>query len=330
MRVSGWKLMCAVVLLMLVSGLAPAQTNGDFLPEGDGSGQEFDVTVSPLIVPTVDEFAAPQGAGAVGPLGVSAYVDVTSDIKSGVLAPFYRVSPALSFKAHVPLIFNYTRHYFGFDAEASGLGDITLDGEYTKRLQSSGAEFRFQGSVKLPTGDETKIDTDEFGSEYPVPLGTGGTDLLVRGQYARSSANTGIIAAALYRLNSGKETATDFGTAIMTSKVTNANLGVVSLFARRRVGGQLWFNLGASAMLIGDGKVETSWNDGTPGGESNLDQGGTLVDVFPGLSYDLGAFKPFAGARVPVVTSYDNDLRDDSRDAAFIFQISYRPASLTE
>ncbi len=327
---AGWGML---LMMLLVPALVFAQTGQEFVPDEGSGGQEFDAVTAPLIVPTVDEFAPPQGAGQgaeAAPLGISAYVDVTSDTQSGVLTPSYRVSRSLAFKAHVPLIFNYTRHYMGFDAEGSGLGDITLDTEYTRRIGGSGAELRLQGSVKLPTGDENKVDTDEFGFDYPVPLGTGAVDVLARAQYAWSSVNTGIIATGVYRLNSGNETATDFGSAIMTQKVTNANMGVLGLFARQRMGGKWWLNLGATTMITGDGDVETSWNDGTPGGKASLDQGGTLVDLFPGITYDLGAFKPFAGARVPVVTSYDNDLRDDSRDAAFIFQISYRPASLTE
>ncbi len=322
-----------VLMLMMVSGLAFAQTGQEFIPDEDGGNQEFDAVVAPLVVPTVDEFAAPRGEGRVaetGPLGISAYVDVTSDIQSGVLTPSYRVSRVLAFKAHIPLIFNYTRHYFGFDAEAGGIGDITLDAEFTRRMGGSGAELRLQGSVKLPTGDENKVDTDDFGSEYPVPLGTGAVDVLARAQYAWSSPNTGIIASALYRLNSGNEITTDFGSSIMIQKVTNADLGVLGLFGRRRMGGKWWLNLGATTMITGDGEIETWWNDGTPGSTMGMDQGGTLVDLFPGLTYDMGAFKPFFGARVPVVTNYDNDLRDDDRDAAFIFQVSYRPQSMME
>ncbi len=332
----GWQriLVGGVVLMMLLPVFALAQYGEQDGDEGS-SGQEFDAIVAPLVVPTADDFAAPQDQTegvAASPLGIDAYVDVTSDIKSGVLTPFYRFSPALAFKAHIPLIFNYTRHYFGFDAEASGLGDIVLDAEYTKRMPSSGAEFRFQGSVKLPTGDENKTDTDEFGWEVPVPLGTGEIDYMARVQYARSSVNTGIIVSALYRLNASHETVTDlgFGGLTMTNNVSSPNLGVVSLFARRRVGGKWWLNLGASTLLTGSGSVETTWSDATPASDSSLDQGGTLVDLFPGISYDLGAIKPFIGARVPVVTSYDNDFRDDNRDTAIIFQLSYRPRSLTE
>ena len=182
-----------VLMLLLVPGLVFAQTGQDFIGDGDdgGGGQEFDAIVSPLVVPTADEFVSPEGEAEeaqAGPLGISAYVDVTSDIQSGVLTPSYRVSKALAFKAHVPLIFNYTRHYFGFDAEAGGIGDITLDAEYTRRMGGPNAVLRLQGSVKLPTGDENKVDTDEFGSEYPVPLGTGAVDVLARAQYAWSSA----------------------------------------------------------------------------------------------------------------------------------------------
>ena len=333
MKDSRSRVLCVTAAaLMLIPVLAAAQTQ-DFFPEDSGGQYEFDTTVAPLVVPAAEDFAAPaeRTAGPVaGPVGVSTFFDVTSDIKSGVLTPFYRVSRALAFKAHVPLIFNSTRHYFNFDAEGSGLGDITVDTEYTMRRPDSGAEFRFQASVKLPTGDQDNTDADATGFEYPVPLGTGTVDFMARGQYARSTADTGLLASALYRMNSGDEIVSDLGSVIQTDKVTAANLGVISLFARHRVSGSWWLHLGASTMLTGDGKVETSWSDGTPGGETSLAQGGTLVDIFPGISYDLGALKPYVGARIPVVTSYDNVLLDDNRDTAFIFQFSYRPGSLAD
>ncbi len=39
---------------------------------------------------------------------------------------------------------------------------------------------------------------------------------------------------------------------------------------------------------------------------------------------------PYLGARIPVGTSYDNEFLAESRDTAFIFQLTYRPFKMVD
>lgn len=322
----------AVALILAVPAAMAQQDEADI-------HNTYDTTVAPLVLPTTDDFApAPDTGGtAAAPdkaapgVGVSAYVDVTEAMKAGVLTPSYRFSPAFALKAHVPIIWERKLNYFGYDATAGGLGDVTLDAEYTRYLGSPGTLLRFAGSVKLPTGDEEKIDTDEFGSDWAVPLGTGTTDFVLRGTYARSTAATGLVAGLLFRENTPYESTVDWGGGVTaTTKTTDASQLLASLFGRYRLNETWWLHLGATAMFLGDGKSETEYSDGSPTVDNGAEMGGTLLDLYPGVSYQVGKFSPYLGVRLPLSTSFDNEMRDEERDTAFIFQLSYRPEKIAE
>lgn len=299
----------------------------------------YDTTVAPLVLPAADDFApAPDTGGtATAPdkaapgVGISAYVDVTEAMKAGVLTPSYRFSPAFALKAHVPLIWERKLNYWGYDATAGGLGDVTLDAEYTRYLGSPGTLLRFAGSVKLPTGDEEKTDTDEFDTEYSVPLGTGTTDFVLRGTYARSTAATGLVAGLLFRENTPYESTVDWGGGVtQTTKTTASSQLLASLFGRYRANETWWVHLGVTAMFLGDGKSETEYSDGSPTVDNGAEMGGTLLDLYPGVSYQVGKFSPYLGVRLPVSTSFNSDTRSTDRNTAFIFQLSYRPEKIAE
>ena len=319
------------VLTFMVASTAMAQE------ESHHSANIYDTTVAPLIFPTVDDYATFDGAEApgadkvIGGAGISTYVDVSEEMKAGVLTPFYRYSPMLAFKAHVPIIWDRTLTYFDQEVSGGGLGDITLDAEYTKILGTPGTHLRFSGSVKLPTGDEEKTVEGDDGLEYGVPLGTGTTDFVLKGQYARSTREMGLVAGLLYRKNSPYESVQDWGGGdIQTTKTTSASQFIASAFARKRVGEKWWAHLGLTGVMLGDGKKETEYSDGTPTFDWGANMGGTLLDIYPGVSYALGKLNPYLGMRIPVATSYDNEFRDDERDISFVFQFSYRPESLSK
>jgi hypothetical protein len=138
---------------------------------------ELDNTVAPLVVPASGDFLPEtgeddeEGSGAEKSgekVGVNTYVDVSEHMKAGVVTPFYRFSPKFAMKAHVPIIWNMTRSFFGTDVTAKGLGDITLDGEYTHALSSPGALLRFSASVKLPPAT-TRTRSRKAGPSTPCP-----------------------------------------------------------------------------------------------------------------------------------------------------------------
>lgn len=132
----------------------------------------------------------------------------------------------------------------------------------------------------------------------------------------------------MYRLNSPTESVIDYGTYTATTKVTSANQIIGSAFGRQRVSHDWYVHLGAAVMKLGDGKSETEYSNGTPMVDNGANMAGTLVDLFPGISYALGKFNPYLGVRIPVATSWDNEFRSDERDTSIIFQFSYRPESL--
>ncbi len=323
-----------ITLVCLLSLLIAAAAHAQEPMEG-GPDPMVDPVIAPLIVPTIDDFA-PSSDGltvdgrplAPADLGVGAYVEVSSDMKAGLLTPSYRISPQFKLKARVPLIFERKMYFWGSEATASGLGDICLDAEYTKVLGTPGKLFRLQVTAKLPTGDDEKKVEDDAGFEQIVPLGTGTLDMIARGQYAQSSPTSGWLASLVYRMNTGNETVFDNGVNTQTVTTTSADQVSAALFGRKLVGRKFWLHLGASATMIGDGTVKTEYSDSTPGFEGDILTKGTLVDVYPGVSYALGSFQPFLGARLPVVTSYDDEFADEDRDVAVIFQFSYSPTKL--
>ena len=301
-------------------------------------------TTAPLVLPTNNDFAEPttdtsqEKTGKSSGFGADAAFDVASEVQAGSITPAYRFSRALAVKLRVPYIFNRTMKYQNFftnepfEAEASGLGDVSCDVDYTPRLATPGTQLRFSGTVKLPTGDDEKVVTDENDVQYAVPLGTGSLDFVGRASYARSNSRLGWIVAAMYRLNTNNEISQQFGTNTTTTKTTNGNQLVASAFGRHRVGKGLWVHLGAALLVTSDGKTETVTKDGSGNvvsqNEVDLDQSATLVDLFPGLSYTLGPLNPYLGVRIPVVSNFGNDAVDISRDVSFVLQFSYNPLRL--
>ncbi|MEZ4387095.1 MAG: hypothetical protein R3D98_05880 [Candidatus Krumholzibacteriia bacterium] len=316
-----------LLLLLAVSGLALAQEP----MEGDAP-VVFDPVVAPLVQPDVDDFIADPLPDGVEPaaLAVSAYTEVTSALSVVSVAPRYRVNEWLQARVRVPWVLQRKFNYFGHEATGSGLGDVSVDLAYRRALDAGRQRLEFMASVKLPTGDDENEDDDG----YAVPLGTGTVDLVARGMYARHAQDYGLLASAMFRRNSANDVTVEYPSTVpgemvrSTTSTTNANQFVGSVFGRYRADAKLWLHLGASITVTGQGKSETETVDpasGTSTSAFDLEQGSTLVDLFPGVSYQLGLFQPYVGARIPVSTSFDNGLLTEDRDTAIVFQVSYNP-----
>ncbi|MCP4292387.1 MAG: hypothetical protein GY780_11210 [bacterium] len=300
-----------------------------------------DYSTTPLIQPTVEDFApAPEigGDGFVAPsapIGVNGYFEVSDKQKIFSLTPSYRFSEKFTMKGRIPYVVERTRTYFNGEETASGLGDIGLDGEYTHRFSGPSKLLRFQGTVKLPTGDHENIEGED---EVKIPLGTGSIDFMLRGQFTRSTAKTGFLASAMFRKNAKGEAVfirEIFAGNSETSTVntTNGHEFVASAFGRYMFGKGFWFNLGGSLMVTGNGDSDTHTTDTTGGDwsyDSELVQKSTLLDIYPGVSYKFGPVTPYLGARIPVSTSYDNEFLEEERDTVFIFQLTYRPLAMMD
>ena len=323
-----WWLLVGALLISLTS-VAFAQYDEDH-----SHNPYADPTVGPLILPTSGDFVESGIDGstekAAGDKGLATFIEMTSRQKTGLLTPFYRFSPSLALKARIPMIFQKSLG-FNEDISTSGLGDVSLDGEYTRQA-GAGAAWRFQATVKLPTGDdENTVEFENF--DYDVPLGTGTMDILARGQYAKSTPDYDWVASVLFRKNDSSEVATLVtpyvgSTYTQTTTTTNGNQFAMSGFARRRANEKWWLHLGVSVVKFFDGSTETTYTNDYEDSENDLAQAGTLIDLYPGISYALSSWSPFLGVRIPVQTSYDDEFASTSRDMAFIFQFSYNPGKM--
>jgi len=331
-----------ILSLLLIAGTVLAQNPDD---EHDSLNLP-DPSVAPLVVPDVGEFPAAPATRETGTygegegegdllqpdgFGAASFFEVTSDQQSGVVAPYYRFKRRLALKVHVPIIFSKTYHFFGTDVDASGLGDMTVDGEYVWPLHIRRGQLRTQFSVKLPTGDDTKT-TSEGGFDYITPLGTGTTDIIARTTFTKAWRDFDLLLGGFYRTNSAADRTTQYGTVTTTTSTTAGDVIVGSAFARYRIAPRWWLHMGAALSILGDGDGKSTTHDTSDGSTSTsswtMDTSGTQLDIFPGIAYEMGPLTPFIGARIPVSTSYDNSAIGDSRDASLIVQVSYSPTQL--
>lgn len=327
----------ALLLVLVVVTFSSSQVLAQY--DNEEANHLEDYSSTPLIQPTIEDFApAPEpmvdangNPVAEGPIGVTGYFEVSEQQKVFNITPGYRFTPKFQLKARFPIILERTRTYWDGEESASGLGDIGLDGEFTHQFNSPSKLLRFQGTVKFPTGDNEKIVGDD---DVRIPLGTGSLDMMLRGQYTQSDTKYGILASAMFRINATGETVYetvygDGSTSLETINKSNGNEFVASVFGRYVVGNGIWLNLGASLMMTGNGDSDLQFGDSDPT-NSELIQKSTLLDIYPGVSYQFGPVTPYLGARIPVGTSYDNEFLKESRDTAFIFQLTYRPFKMVE
>jgi hypothetical protein len=317
-----------VAIALIIAASATAQT----YEQGEQPETQYDATVAPLTMTFADDFApAPEDAPPAAGPSVGAYVEVSDHERMALISPAYSFTPSLRATARIPWITERKRVYWDREATASGLGDIAVDLEYTRDL-APGQQLRLLGSVKLPTGDQEKEDDG-----YAVPLGTGSVDVLGRVRYTRSTWRTGLTLSAMYRVNGEGEVVREYiasdptWNSTTTTRTTAGNQLVLSAFGRHRLGGRWWLNLGVSMLKVGDGEEswETEYADGSAfDGSYDLEQRGTLVDLFPGVSAEVGPLTPYLGVRVPLSTSWDNEFLLEDRDTAVVFQVSYKPERL--
>ncbi len=314
-------LVAVSLAVMLCASGALAQHNDE---HPGSTPPEQDSTVLPLIMPVMDDYAPPasddgtQGQELAPGIGGSAYTDFSTYLKQGSLAPSYRFSPTFNARLRIPIIFERTIEFFDGEASTSGLGDVAIDVEYRKKFGRKGQEIRFTGTLKMPTGDaEKEVDG------HTIALGTGSTDFIGKMHYTRSTIKSGLLASVLYRVNSSGDVGPPDAVYGSKATITNGNLFAASTFGRYNVDGKWWLHLGTSLAMTGDGEDDSGYVYSTKV---------TMVDLYPGVSYDLGLVKPYLGVRLPVVTSWD--VEDDlfphaDRETSFILQFTYNPKSMT-
>ena len=264
-------------------------------------------------------------------MGIESLFEVSDHQKCFVAGPYYRASQRLWLKARLPVIFERTMTYFDAQPSASGLGDLSVQVDYAWPLPAKNTRLRTRLDVVVPTGDSEKMD-----GQYLVPLGTGAWGFSLGGQYARQAPRWGCLANLAFRLNAANQLTVqhvqaDTVLATITNDITNAPSLAFSLFGWRTVTGKLAAHLGASLLVVGDGKTEFSRREAagtvTSGSYGN-GQGMVVLDLYPGLTYKLGRLNPFLGVRIPIVSSYDAERDREDRDVAAILQFTYQPGRM--
>ncbi|PID78785.1 hypothetical protein CSB20_13390 [bacterium DOLZORAL124_64_63] len=328
-----------IILTSLIFGQALAQQTVE------RHKHDIDPTTTPLIMPTVEDFAPSQG-GAAGfrgnlveeaPVGVSGYFEFAENNKIFNITPRYRFNRNWAAKLRVPWIAERKVTAWDGDVSTSGIGDIAIEGEYTKTFATPDKLLRLQVSLKLPTGDDERTE-EHNGNDLAIPLGTGSLDYMFRGQYTVSTPSMGLLISAMLRKNTEgqhKYVSEDLSGTVFTqtTKTTEGRQIFLAAFGRRHVGKKLWMNLGASIVMTGDGSGEfrsVDTNGGDYGYEYTKTTKGSMLDLYPGISYDLGAVTPYLGARIPLSTNFKADGMNEERDSVFVFQISYRPLKMVD
>ena len=294
-----------------------------------------DPTITPSILPSADDFGTNydgygRKGGFLSNFGVNTLFEVSSKHKSWVLTPYYDITPNLSVEFRVPYILERTMEYYDREAEANGIGDVTIDASYIWPFADSGNVFNTRFYVKLPTGDSEAMD-----GGYLVPLGTGSFDLMIGSKFVKDTYRYSLLGNLLFRKNGvNKKTVQMIDASdpshIITSNydITNGNMYNLSGFGRLLVAPRWELWLGAGAIIVGDGETKYTTVDNqtttTEIGEFSNNQGMTLLDVYPGFTYSFGVVKPYFGLKIPLLSSYENDVDKESRDLTFIVQLNYQ------
>jgi len=294
-----------------------------------------DPTITPSILPPTNDFRRNyegdgEPGGFISNFGLNTLFEVSSKQKNWVFTPYYEITSNLSVEVGIPYILQRTMSYYDKEAEVNGIGDVTIDASYIWPFADSGNVFNTRFYVKLPTGDSEAMD-----GGYLVPLGTGSLDLMIGLKFVKDTYKYSLLGNLLFRKNGvNKKTVQMIDVSdpshIITSDydITNGNMYNLSAFGRLSVASRWELWLGASAIIVEDGETKYTTVDNqtttTEIGEFSNNQGMTLIDVYPGFTYSFGVVRPYFGLKIPVVSSYENDVDKESRDLTFIVQLNYQ------
>ncbi|MBS1508490.1 MAG: hypothetical protein JSS79_17760 [Bacteroidetes bacterium] len=180
------------------------------------------------------------------------------------------------------------------DVNSSGLGDVTLLGNYQLLYKSNSASSRSQalwvgGGIKLPTG-QSKVDTEDPGftvGDFSSTPGTGSTDYLLNANHNWLSGKNGLVTNLTYRINTKNNADFQYGNRIYLSTAFFHSINAGPLVIRPTAG----LNLVKNAVNKFQGQ-EVSGSDGyilNGMAGFNLQKGnmGILVNGFLPLSQDI-------------------------------------------
>lgn len=243
------------------------------------------------IAPVVPDTAA--GASGVGMSGVFSKNYTQIDIPLS-----YALTDDIKIKLNVPYI-DRSQELFGTKYSASGLGDISVTGQYIygqkEMLFLSGL------TIKLPTGDKDKTDNG-----VSMPLGSGSYDFVINQAVAKTIDRFRLLGNVSYRYNTeGEQNGVDYRAGDVFTWLAGVEHGYMA--------GKLWGYAHASGLVAWESEYS---------GNGAGDDFKTLDITIGGKYMHTEKLGVQAGVRFPVWDHFGTSGSDPSRNTAFVFSLA--------
>ncbi|MBU4486228.1 MAG: transporter [Candidatus Delongbacteria bacterium] len=286
----------------------------------DGTATEI-ISVDPIIVAEITGSVDPavnDASSSTPDMDMTASMDASyTEYQTKINIPLWYRWRDFSFNASVPYYIVKKQPLFAEVLETSGLGDISIGAAYGKYLEQYSTYLSVNATVKLPTGDEENTEKDEWGNPFPIPLGSGSTDISgsISGFYFMDAFT--FKSNILYKMNGTYETELGDGSKVET------DIGDLFLFtagADYRWEYRLTFGL---EFVYGNHMA--SEIEGT-----DQKNGLQYMDIDPSLKYSISLFEFVLGAKIPVYTeleTYDTwtpESDQKGRSVVINFRTNYR------
>lgn len=333
------KLVMALVLFGAFA-LIQAQTGEEEYYTSDNDEHTSDGTASELI--TSEPIAVAEIIGNVDPAVAEASsstpeMDLTASMDASYSAYQTKINIPLwyrwrdfSFNASVPYFITKEIPNFGNPVKTDGLGDVSVGASYGKYIEQYKTYLSLNTTVKLPTGDEENME-EKDGFDYPIPLGSGSTDIAVGlgGYYFLDDSFT-FKGNLLYKMNGEYDTDTsiqewDPVNMVWVSKDVTITTDIGDLFLFTAGADYRWqyrLTFGLDLVYGSRFAAEIEGDD-----QKN---GMTYMDIDPSVKYSISLFEFVLGAKIPVYTeletyaSWVSESDQKGRSMMINFRTNYR------
>lgn len=212
----------------------------------------------------------------------------------------YALTDDIKIKLNIPYI-NRSQELFGTKYSASGLGDISVTGQYIYGQKEKGLLFLSGLTIKLPTGDKDKTDNG-----VSMPLGSGSYDFVINQAVAKTIDRFRLLGNVSYRYNTeGKQNGVDYRAGDVFTWLAGVEHGYMA--------GKLWGYAHASGLVVWESEYS---------GNGAGDDFKTLDLTIGGKYMHTEKLGVQAGIRFPVWDHFGASGSDPSRNTAFVFSLA--------
>ena len=294
----------------------------------DGTATEI-INTEPVVVAEITGSSDPavtEASSSTPEMDMTASMDASyTEYQTKINIPLWYRWRDFSFNASVPYYVTKVNPNFGDPVESSGLGDISVGASYGKYFEQYKTYLSVNTTIKLPTGDEENTE-EKDGFDYPIPLGSGSTDIAVglSGYYFMDSFT--FKSNLLYKLNGDYDFDVEVynpDTMLWETETWTTDIGDLFVFtAGADYRWQYRLTFGLDLVYGNHMASETEGTDNK--------NGITYMDINPSVKYSISLFEFVLGARIPVYTeleTYDNWLSESDqsgRSTTITFRTNYR------